>query len=345
MHYAGLAVLVAATVAGICSCQNCTLPLNDDLKLVIVVADDNFNTSDAAFYPLCLVFDHVQHCYRAVSSVIKKLNYTCYGSSSCPLGSIREQIVLECVNGTWFNVVLPMGTRNNSHSQTEADFSTTARGDCSFCETVTTTPSVPDNERKDRDSTRECDCVSVFIVIGMIGVMVVVITTAVVVISILILCLKKTKETKTENVSSENELEIDNVTTTANTGINTSYRDEADDSYDCVPTKCKDVDEVDEIYDSVYTIDEADVIYDCVYEADTTFNNFATKNEAEATYDNFATKDEADSTYDCLATNASTYDCVSTTGGNDIVITTSTNKAYGITSVVPVHVSTSNNPE
>ena len=47
MNYAGLVVLVVATVAGICSCQMCTLPTSGDLEDVIadiIEADDSSST-------------------------------------------------------------------------------------------------------------------------------------------------------------------------------------------------------------------------------------------------------------------------------------------------------------
>ena len=50
MNYAGLVVLVVATVAGICSCQQkCTLPANEDLQDVIInifQADDSSRTTN-----------------------------------------------------------------------------------------------------------------------------------------------------------------------------------------------------------------------------------------------------------------------------------------------------------
>ena len=135
MNYAGLVVLVVATVAGICSCQMCTLPTNGDLEDVIadiIEADDSSSTPNVnvmSFHPVCLAFDNIQDHYRAVSVLVK---YTCTGNPSCPSGTAVEQIESECVNGVWSNTV--QGSTEFTRSQTpEANFSTSTREDCAFC--------------------------------------------------------------------------------------------------------------------------------------------------------------------------------------------------------------------
>ena len=135
MNYAWLVVLVVATVAGICSCQPCTLPTSGDVEDVIVgiiEAADSSNVPNVniiRFHPVCLAFDDVQDHYRAVSVVVE---YTCNANPSCPSGTVVEQIESECSNGIWFNVL--EGTPEFSRSQTpEASFSTSTREDCVFC--------------------------------------------------------------------------------------------------------------------------------------------------------------------------------------------------------------------
>ena len=64
-------------MAGICSCQKCTLPTNEDLEGVIeeiLRGDDSSSTPNVnvmRFHPVCLAFDDVQSCYRAVSVVVE----------------------------------------------------------------------------------------------------------------------------------------------------------------------------------------------------------------------------------------------------------------------------------
>ena len=135
MNYAGLVVLVVATVAGICSCQMCTLPTSGDLEDVITnifQADDSVTTPNVdvmSFHPVCLAFDDVQDHYRAVSVLVE---YTCSGHSSCPSGAAVEQIESECSSGVWSNTV--RGSPEFTRSTTpEASFSTSTRQDCVFC--------------------------------------------------------------------------------------------------------------------------------------------------------------------------------------------------------------------
>ena len=134
MQYVRLVVLAVATVAGICSCQKCTLPTNNDLEEVIkdIFTDDGSSTPDVdvmSFHLVCLAFDEVQDRYRAVSVLVE---YTCRSNPSCPSGTVVEQIESECSNGVWSNVVL--GSTENTRSQTtEASFSTPTRENCSLC--------------------------------------------------------------------------------------------------------------------------------------------------------------------------------------------------------------------
>ena len=135
MNYAGLVVLVVATVAGICSCQKCTLPTSGDLEDVIIntlQSDDSASTPNVnvmSIHPVCLALDDVQDRYRAVSVLVE---YTCSGLTSCPSGTVVEQIESECDNGIWSNTVQgsPEFTRSET---TEASVSTSTRQDCVFC--------------------------------------------------------------------------------------------------------------------------------------------------------------------------------------------------------------------
>ena len=135
MNYAGLVVLVVATVAGICSCQKCTLPTSRDLEDVIedIIANDDGSPTPSvnvmSFHPVCLALDDVQDRYRAVSVIVE---YTCSGNTRCPSGTAVEQIESECDNGVWSNVV--QGSIEYTRSPTpEANFSTSTRQDCVLC--------------------------------------------------------------------------------------------------------------------------------------------------------------------------------------------------------------------
>ena len=135
MNYAGLVVLVVATVAGICSCQECTLPTSGDLEEVIVNifrADDSASTPTViveSVHPVCLALDKVQDHYRAVSVLVE---YRCSGYTGCPSGTVVEQIESECSIGVWSNTV--RGSPEFTRSQTtEASVSTSTREDCVFC--------------------------------------------------------------------------------------------------------------------------------------------------------------------------------------------------------------------
>lgn len=124
-------ILLLATVIGICSGQDCSLPNNYDLEVVI---KDIFNESKPlidvlSFHPVCLAFGEVQNRYRAVSVVV---NYTCSGASTCSSGISEEQIESDCVAGVWSNMVLGV-TQNNRSQNPQASFTTTARENCAFC--------------------------------------------------------------------------------------------------------------------------------------------------------------------------------------------------------------------
>ena len=128
-------ILLLATLAGICSCESCTLPTTEDLEDVIadiIEADDSSSTPTVnvmSFHPVCLAFDDVQDRYRAVSVLVE---YRCTGNPSCPSGTVVEQIESECSNGVWSNTV--QGSPEFTRSPTpEANFSTSTRQDCAFC--------------------------------------------------------------------------------------------------------------------------------------------------------------------------------------------------------------------
>ena len=129
-------ILLLATLAGICSCQSCTLPTTADLERVlkeILQDDDGSNVPDVTvmrLHPVCLAFDTAQDRYRAVSVVVE---YTCTGNvGRCPSGNAVEQIEAECDDGTWSNEV--EGSTDFTRSPTpEANFSTSTRQDCAFC--------------------------------------------------------------------------------------------------------------------------------------------------------------------------------------------------------------------
>ena len=135
MQYTGLVVLVVAIVAGICSCQMCTLPTSGDLEDVIrdiIEESDSATTPNVdvmSIHPVCLALDDVQGRYRAVSVIVE---YTCSGNTRCPSGTAVEQIESECDDGTWSYIVQssPEFTRSPTP---EANFSTSTRQDCVYC--------------------------------------------------------------------------------------------------------------------------------------------------------------------------------------------------------------------
>ena len=138
MLHAGLSVLVVAVVAGICSCQDCSFPTNDDLEEVIanVIRSGDSPTPPtvtvARFHPVCLAFGAQQDRYRLVSVVVE---YTCSGNTNCLSGTAVEQIESECDSGVWSNTV--QGSTENTRSvPPDASFNTTTREDCSFCLTA-----------------------------------------------------------------------------------------------------------------------------------------------------------------------------------------------------------------
>ena len=134
MNYAGLVVLVVATVVGICSCQMCALPTSGDLEYVIrdiIQATDSAQTPTVnvmRLHPVCLALDDVQDRYRAVSVIVE---YTCSGNTGCPSGTAVEQIDSECDDGVWSGV---QSVTECIRSQApEASFSTSTRQDCVLC--------------------------------------------------------------------------------------------------------------------------------------------------------------------------------------------------------------------
>ena len=128
-------MLVVAVVAGICSCQDCSFPTNDDLEEVIseIIATGD-SSADVVinvmrFHPVCLAFGAQQDRYRLVSVVVE---YTCSGHDDCPSGTAVEQIESECNSGEWSNTV--QGSVLDTRSvPPDANFTTTTREDCSFC--------------------------------------------------------------------------------------------------------------------------------------------------------------------------------------------------------------------
>ena len=134
--YTGLTVLLVAAVAGICSCQDCALPTNDDLEVVIgqiLTSGDSSPTpviNVTRFHPVCLAFSQEQGRYLYVSVVVE---YMCTGNTNCPPGTAVEQIESQCsVGGMWSNSV--QGSTENTHSVTsQTSFSTTTRENCALC--------------------------------------------------------------------------------------------------------------------------------------------------------------------------------------------------------------------
>ena len=135
MLHAGLSVLVVAVVAGICTCQDCSFPTNNDLEEVIAdIIETGDSSADAVinvmrFHPVCLAFGAQQDRYRLVSVVVE---YTCSGHDDCPSGTAVEQIESECNSGVWSNTVQESVFDTRSLPP-DASFTTTTREDCSFC--------------------------------------------------------------------------------------------------------------------------------------------------------------------------------------------------------------------
>ena len=133
-----LGVLLVVVVAGVCLCQDCSFPTNDDLEEVIVNIIRLGDSSSipivtiARFHPVCLAFGAQQDRYRLVSVVVE---YTCSGHTNCPSGTAVEQIESECGSGIWSNTVLS-STDNTRSVPPDASFNTTTREDCSFCLTA-----------------------------------------------------------------------------------------------------------------------------------------------------------------------------------------------------------------
>ena len=135
MEHNGLTVLIVATVAVISSCQDCVFPTDSELENVIeniILVGENPTPPTVTvidFHPVCLAFDVERDHYRGVSVVVQ---YTCAGNGNCPQGMAQEQIESECVNGAWSNGI--QGSTDNTRSEdSEANFTTAVREDCSFC--------------------------------------------------------------------------------------------------------------------------------------------------------------------------------------------------------------------
>ena len=128
-------MLLVAAVAGMCSCQDCALPTNHDLEVVIegILTSGDSPTPPVinvtSFHPVCLAFSQEQDRYRFVSVVVE---YTCTGNT-CPSGTAVEQVESQCsVSGMWSNSVQG-STENTRTVNPQASFSTTTREDCAFC--------------------------------------------------------------------------------------------------------------------------------------------------------------------------------------------------------------------
>ena len=120
---------------GVCNCQDCSYPTNEDLedviKELVPSADSPMtpNVNVMGFNPVCLAVSDEKDLYRHVSAVVE---YTCSGNSNCPTGRSEEQIESECNIGVWSTNVL--GFTEHTHSvTTNASLSTMTREDCAFC--------------------------------------------------------------------------------------------------------------------------------------------------------------------------------------------------------------------
>ena len=128
-------MLLVAAVAGICSCQDCTLPTDNDVKGVIediiLLSGHNLRpTIDVMMiHPVCLAFSATQDRYRYVSVVVK---YTCTGNTNCPSSTAVEQIESECINGMWSNSAAG-NTQDIRSVPTQAGFLTATRENCTIC--------------------------------------------------------------------------------------------------------------------------------------------------------------------------------------------------------------------
>ena len=131
-------VIVALTMIGVSSSQNCSLPTHEDLKnvikLIITYAEETpaIPTVDVTdFHVICLAFSDSRDLYRSVSVVVQ---YTCVGNSNCPMGEVVEQIECECKDQEWSTVSTAQDGVEQSRLQDPlANLTTPAREDCAFC--------------------------------------------------------------------------------------------------------------------------------------------------------------------------------------------------------------------
>ena len=135
-----LVLVLVALLAGTGYSQDgCMPPTTSDLETVITAI---IRTGDSATEPeitvsnfniVCRAFAQQQDLLRVVSVVVE---YTCTNNNNCPLGGTAvEQIESGCdTGGSWSNIVSGSSDPANIRSQSpEANLSTTARDDCSFC--------------------------------------------------------------------------------------------------------------------------------------------------------------------------------------------------------------------
>ena len=128
-------VIVALTMIGVSSSQNCSLPTDEDLenviKLIITYTEETpaIPTVDVTdFYVVCLAFSDSRDLYRSVSVVVQ---YTCVGNSNCPMGEVVEQIECECKDQEWSTA--QVGVEQSRLQDPLASLTTPAREDCAFC--------------------------------------------------------------------------------------------------------------------------------------------------------------------------------------------------------------------
>ena len=117
-------------------CQDCSYPTSNDLEYVIkqIISPEESPTSVDVirFNVVCLAFGYQKDLYSGVSVVVE---YTCSGSSNCPVGvTVFEQIESECEAGFWSTVSSVVDSTVYTRSPaSEADFSIPERKNCSFC--------------------------------------------------------------------------------------------------------------------------------------------------------------------------------------------------------------------
>ncbi|CAI7992907.1 Sushi, von Willebrand factor type A, EGF and pentraxin domain-containing protein 1 [Geodia barretti] len=131
-------VLLFSLLASNVTCQDCIYPTQQDIEDVIeqIVAypdesSDVVSVDVTNFHVVCLAFGYDKDLYRAVSVIVE---YTCSGGSNCPMGTqVVEQIESECEAGNWSTVHSVRDSTAYTRSETNADFSTAVRENCSLC--------------------------------------------------------------------------------------------------------------------------------------------------------------------------------------------------------------------